>query len=55
MTKYAFQQRLKRDAAKRADKMRALRAKGKTLQEIADTYGISRQRVHQIVTGKVYR
>lgn len=55
MTKWGYQQELKRAAAKRADRMRAMRAKGQTFQEIADHYGITRQRAHQIVSGKVYR
>ena len=35
----------------RADEMRELRATGSTLQAIADRYGVSRQRVHQIIGG----
>ena len=31
--------------------MKELRDEGKTFQEIGDIYRISRQRVHQIVTG----
>lgn len=36
---------------RRAIEMRELRATGSTLQVIADRYGISRQRVHQIIRG----
>jgi len=35
----------------RVVEMRELRAAGSTLQSIADRYGISRQRVHQIIRG----
>ena len=36
----------------RAAEMRELRATGSTLQAIATRYGISRQRVHQIIRGE---
>jgi hypothetical protein len=36
----------------RADDMRAARRNGETLQAIATRYGVSRQRVHQILSGK---
>lgn len=37
------------DATRNAD-IRALRTNGMSLQQIADLYGLSRQRVHQIVS-----
>ena len=36
--------------AKRDAEIVSLREQGKTLQEIADTVGLTRQRVHQILT-----
>ena len=39
--------RAKDDARNR--QIRALRAQGLTLQKIADRYGLSRQRIHQVV------
>ena len=36
----------------RKKKMQALLKRGLTLQKIADKFGLSRQRVHQIVNGK---
>ena len=37
---------------KRDAEIVSLRKKGKTMQEIADTVGLTRQRVHQILQGK---
>lgn len=50
MNKYREAQ--KREAAKRVTKMKRLRAKGWTLQQIATEYGISRQRVYQLLAEK---
>ena len=45
-----YRKRVKALAQKRADEMRAMRDKGATLHQIGLAYGISRQRVHQIIT-----
>jgi len=39
-------------ATKRRQTMQALRARGWTLQRIADRYGISRERVRQVLRGR---
>jgi DNA-directed RNA polymerase sigma subunit (sigma70/sigma32) len=49
----------KRKAKVRRDRMREMRKKGMTLQQVADKYGISRQRVFAIlgssrVAGKIF-
>ena len=38
----------------RTENIMALRKKGKTLQEIADHYGVSRQRIHQILLKYIF-
>ena len=48
MSKY--QEDVKRVADRRRAQMEAMRAKGKTFQQIADHFGVSRQRAHQIIT-----
>jgi DNA-directed RNA polymerase sigma subunit (sigma70/sigma32) len=44
-----FNAREKRKAEVRRDRMREMRKKGMTLQQVADKYGISRQRVFAIL------
>ena len=40
-----------KESAKRKQRARTLRAKGKTMQEIATIIGVTRQRVFQILKG----
>jgi DNA-directed RNA polymerase sigma subunit (sigma70/sigma32) len=49
---YMEYKKLLKQWEKRRAEMRALRAKGWTLERVGKRYGISRQRVLQIVEGK---
>jgi DNA-directed RNA polymerase sigma subunit (sigma70/sigma32) len=47
-----FLEQQHKHAMRRAEKMRAMRRKGMTFEEIGKRWGISRQRVYQITSGR---